>query len=195
MAEITFRTEAAAEVIGHLHELQARASHRGRHGFGCRPPRPSARGGGGLRLGAGTGHIIGRRGGSAWPAVLPRGHDPHRRPGRAQGGRFGLKVLPRRAGRRPHFDAGDPCTFSHLGVRTIPTGGVTPKDLREWLDEPSVVAVGGTWIASRQAIVAGDWERYSRAGQSRRFDSGRSPNADGGNPMSAAGKRSPEATK
>jgi 2-dehydro-3-deoxyphosphogluconate aldolase/(4S)-4-hydroxy-2-oxoglutarate aldolase len=47
--------------------------------------------------------------------------------------------------------------FAHLGVRAIPTGGVTPKDLREWLDEPSVVAVGGTWIASRQAIAAGDW--------------------------------------
>lgn len=48
--------------------------------------------------------------------------------------------------------------FAHLKPRVIPTGGVTPQDLREWLAEPAVAAVGGTWIASRQAIMAGDWQ-------------------------------------
>ena len=47
--------------------------------------------------------------------------------------------------------------FAHLNPRVIPTGGVTSRDLREWLDEPAVVAVGGTWIASRQAMEMGDW--------------------------------------
>ena len=48
--------------------------------------------------------------------------------------------------------------FAHLAVRTIPTGGITPQELGDWLGEPSVTAVGGTWIAPRAAIAAGDWD-------------------------------------
>ena len=48
--------------------------------------------------------------------------------------------------------------FAHLGIRTIPTGGITPENLSEWLREPTVLALGGTWIASRQSIAAGDWD-------------------------------------
>jgi len=43
VAEITFRTDAAAEVTGPPARATARASHRCRHGFECRLPRPSGR--------------------------------------------------------------------------------------------------------------------------------------------------------
>jgi 2-dehydro-3-deoxyphosphogluconate aldolase/(4S)-4-hydroxy-2-oxoglutarate aldolase len=47
--------------------------------------------------------------------------------------------------------------------RFIPTGGITQASLREWLDEPAVAAVGGTWIASRRAIAAADWRGIAAA--------------------------------
>lgn len=47
--------------------------------------------------------------------------------------------------------------YAHLGIGFNPTGGVTPGNLADWLALPQVRAVGGTWIASRDAIAAGDW--------------------------------------
>jgi 2-dehydro-3-deoxyphosphogluconate aldolase/(4S)-4-hydroxy-2-oxoglutarate aldolase len=42
-----------------------------------------------------------------------------------------------------------------------PTGGVTPDTLRDWLSIPEVRAVGGTWIATRADIAAGNWDRIA----------------------------------
>lgn len=39
-----------------------------------------------------------------------------------------------------------------------PTGGVSPELVPSYLALPNVVAVGGTWIATREQIAAGDWE-------------------------------------
>ena len=42
-------------------------------------------------------------------------------------------------------------------VRFMPTGGITLALLADYLALPAVAAVGGTWIASREAIAAGDF--------------------------------------
>lgn len=47
--------------------------------------------------------------------------------------------------------------YAHLDIGFNPTGGVTLDNLRDWLALPQVRAVGGTWIASRDAIASGDW--------------------------------------
>lgn len=47
--------------------------------------------------------------------------------------------------------------FAHLGLRFIPTGGVTEANMGEWLKLKSVAAVGGTWIARTDDIRAGRW--------------------------------------
>ncbi len=47
--------------------------------------------------------------------------------------------------------------FALHGPRFIPTGGIKQSTLAEWLREPAVAAVGGTWIASRAMIRGGDW--------------------------------------
>jgi 2-dehydro-3-deoxyphosphogluconate aldolase/(4S)-4-hydroxy-2-oxoglutarate aldolase len=41
-------------------------------------------------------------------------------------------------------------------VRFVPTGGIGPDDARDYLALPSVVAVGGSWMAPARAIRAGD---------------------------------------
>ena len=55
--------------------------------------------------------------------------------------------------------------FGLHGLRFIPTGGISPGNLADWLGEPSVAAVGGTWIASRSMIRAGDWTGIRRAAE------------------------------
>lgn len=65
----------------------------------------------------------------------------------------------------PAGDAGGPRMlnslsgpYAHTGVRFIPTGGVTLDNLKDYLSVKTVLAVGGTWIARREDIAAGNWD-------------------------------------
>ena len=53
--------------------------------------------------------------------------------------------------------------FSHLEPRVIPTGGVTLANMHEWLAIPAVLAIGGTWLATRDAINRGAWKEIADA--------------------------------
>lgn len=46
-------------------------------------------------------------------------------------------------------------------ARFMPTGGISITSLADYLALPEVAAVGGTWIASRDAIAAGDFATVS----------------------------------
>lgn len=48
------------------------------------------------------------------------------------------------------------------GVTFVPTGGVGPTNLREYLAVPAVVAVGGSWMVPRDRIRAGDVDEVRR---------------------------------
>jgi 2-dehydro-3-deoxyphosphogluconate aldolase/(4S)-4-hydroxy-2-oxoglutarate aldolase len=48
------------------------------------------------------------------------------------------------------------------GVRFIPTGGIGPANLHEYLAIDAVVAVGGSWMVPRERIRAGDFETVRR---------------------------------
>jgi 2-dehydro-3-deoxyphosphogluconate aldolase/(4S)-4-hydroxy-2-oxoglutarate aldolase len=49
--------------------------------------------------------------------------------------------------------------YSHKGVQFVPTGGVNTKNLNEYFDLKTVMAVGGTWIAKSADIASGNWEK------------------------------------
>lgn len=51
--------------------------------------------------------------------------------------------------------------YAHTGIGFNPTGGVTLDNLAEWLAIPQVRAVGGTWIATRDDIAAGRFEKIA----------------------------------
>lgn len=51
--------------------------------------------------------------------------------------------------------------YAHTGVRFMPTGGVTEANLAEYLAVPTVLACGGTWIASKADLVEGNWTRIT----------------------------------
>lgn len=43
-------------------------------------------------------------------------------------------------------------------VTFVPTGGIGPKNLQDYLSIPSVAAVGGSWMVPRDRVAAGDFD-------------------------------------
>lgn len=48
------------------------------------------------------------------------------------------------------------------GVRFVPTGGIGPDNLAEYLAIPAVAAVGGSWMVPKDRIAAGDFAAVER---------------------------------
>jgi 2-dehydro-3-deoxyphosphogluconate aldolase/(4S)-4-hydroxy-2-oxoglutarate aldolase len=47
------------------------------------------------------------------------------------------------------------------GVRFIPTGGISPSNLADYLQLPMVVACGGSWLVKKQLIADGEFGRIT----------------------------------
>ncbi|MEO0544284.1 MAG: 2-dehydro-3-deoxy-phosphogluconate aldolase [Pseudomonadota bacterium] len=43
------------------------------------------------------------------------------------------------------------------GVNFCPTGGVSVSNTKDYLSLPNVLCVGGSWVAPKSAVEAGDW--------------------------------------
>ena len=52
--------------------------------------------------------------------------------------------------------------YAHLGIRFVPLGGVNAENMGDWLANPGVLAVGGSWLTPKDAVAAGDWEEVTR---------------------------------
>jgi 2-dehydro-3-deoxyphosphogluconate aldolase/(4S)-4-hydroxy-2-oxoglutarate aldolase len=63
-------------------------------------------------------------------------------PATSAGGLTGLKAL---AGPFPN-------------ARFCPTGGITESNAGEWLAQPNVIAVGGSWLTPAAEIATGQWD-------------------------------------
>ena len=67
----------------------------------------------------------------------------------------------------PAHTSGGPAAIGALGapfagVSFVPTGGIGPKNLAEYLSLPMVAAVGGSWMVSRDLVKAGDFAGIQR---------------------------------
>ena len=51
--------------------------------------------------------------------------------------------------------------FAHLGLKFVPTGGVSLANMQDWLKVPGVAAVGGTWIAKTEDIREARWDQIA----------------------------------
>ena len=49
--------------------------------------------------------------------------------------------------------------YKHLGIRFMPTGGVTTANVNDYISLKEVVAVGGTWLGKADDIAAGNWDK------------------------------------
>jgi len=46
-------------------------------------------------------------------------------------------------------------------AKFCPTGGIDAKNFASYLACPNVLAVGGSWVAPKDAVAAGDWRRIT----------------------------------
>ncbi len=51
--------------------------------------------------------------------------------------------------------------YAHLGLRYIPLGGLNAQNMAAYLAEPSVSALGGSWLAPRDLIKARAWQQIT----------------------------------
>jgi 2-dehydro-3-deoxyphosphogluconate aldolase/(4S)-4-hydroxy-2-oxoglutarate aldolase len=72
-----------------------------------------------------------------------------------------VKFFPATAAGGPAMLKNVAAPYAHTGIGFNPTGGVSMDTLRDWLSIPEVRAVGGTWIATRADIAAGNWDRIA----------------------------------
>lgn len=47
-------------------------------------------------------------------------------------------------------------------IKVMPTGGVNPENINDYLSLPNVVACGGTWMVTKELIDNQDWEEIGR---------------------------------
>jgi len=47
-------------------------------------------------------------------------------------------------------------------VKFCPTGGIGPKNAADYLSLPNILCVGGSWVAPKAAMLAGDWAEITR---------------------------------
>ncbi|MCL2213769.1 MAG: bifunctional 4-hydroxy-2-oxoglutarate aldolase/2-dehydro-3-deoxy-phosphogluconate aldolase [Treponema sp.] len=52
--------------------------------------------------------------------------------------------------------------YNHLGIKYIPLGGVTADNLASYAGFAPVLAVGGSWIATKELISAQNWKEITR---------------------------------
>jgi 2-dehydro-3-deoxyphosphogluconate aldolase/(4S)-4-hydroxy-2-oxoglutarate aldolase len=70
-----------------------------------------------------------------------------------------LKFFPAEASGGPGYLSA--MSSPYRGVRFMPTGGINPGNLASYLALPSVVAAGGTWIATADAIRNQRWDEIT----------------------------------
>jgi 2-dehydro-3-deoxyphosphogluconate aldolase/(4S)-4-hydroxy-2-oxoglutarate aldolase len=52
--------------------------------------------------------------------------------------------------------------YAHLGIRYIPLGGVSVNNLAAYLENESILAIGGSWLAPRNLINEKNWDRITK---------------------------------
>ena len=47
-------------------------------------------------------------------------------------------------------------------IRLMPTGGITPLNIDNYLAVPQVLACGGTWMVDKKLVENGEWDEITR---------------------------------
>lgn len=58
--------------------------------------------------------------------------------------------------------------YVHLGIRFAPLGGLTSKNLKDYMEDPLISAVGGSWLAPRALIQAQAWDKITASASEAR---------------------------
>jgi len=70
-----------------------------------------------------------------------------------------LKFFPAEAAGGLKFLKSLTAPYKHLAIKFIPTGGVNTDNMTEYLINDVVLAIGGTWVAKSEDIKTENWEK------------------------------------
>lgn len=158
VAEITFRTEAAADVLAAMRDARPQMCI----GAGTVLDRPSLKraidAGARFALAPGFDPDIVDAAKQAGLPFCPGIMTPSDLTLAAARGIKLAKFFPAGVAGGPKALSGIAAPFAHLGIRFIPTGGVTQATIGDWLAIRQVIAVGGTWIATTDDIREGRFD-------------------------------------
>jgi len=161
VAEITFRTAAAAAVIEELASKRpdllvgagtVLTDENLRAAIDC-----------GARFGVAPGlnpEIVAMADDAKWPFVPGVATPSDVECGLSMGCRF-LKFFPAGALGGITMVKALAGPYKHTGVRFVPTGGVNADNLESYLKVDVVAAAGGTWIAKREDLAEGAWDKIT----------------------------------
>ncbi len=154
IVEVTLRTDAALEVIAKLR--RERPGLLVGAGTVLEPAQvdAAAAAGAAFLVAPGFDPAVCARAQSANVPMLPGVATPSEIGAARAAGFRTLKLFPAAALGGPAWISAVAAPFRD--VRFVPTGGIGPDTLADYLALPSVVAVGGTWIARADALRAGD---------------------------------------
>jgi len=161
VAEVTFRTEAARDVIAAI------AKHRPEVQIGAGTVLTVAQVGASLDAGArfalspGLDPEVLAYSASKGLPFAPGIMTPTDLQAALKAGCQLVKFFPAMAAGGPDMLKNIAAPYAHTGIRFNPTGGVNMANLGDWLAIPQVRAVGGTWIATKADIAAGNWEKIA----------------------------------
>lgn len=51
--------------------------------------------------------------------------------------------------------------YAHLGVKFMPLGGIHLQNMTAYLEDPSICAIGGSWLAPRTLIQERAWDKIT----------------------------------
>lgn len=157
--EIAFRTEAAREAVARassidgllvgagtiLSPVQAEAAHAAGAAFAVAP---------------GTSEdVIAACDGMGLP-FFPGVATPSEIERALRLGRHTVKVFPASQLGGPAFLRA--VTATYPDARFLPTGGIGPENLRDYLGVPSVIAVGGSWLVRPELLRNGQFDEVER---------------------------------
>ncbi|NLF32473.1 MAG: bifunctional 4-hydroxy-2-oxoglutarate aldolase/2-dehydro-3-deoxy-phosphogluconate aldolase [Planctomycetes bacterium] len=158
VAEITFRTEAAAEVIRTLSRERPNLLVGAGTVLTVENLQRAKAAGAKFAVAPGFNPAVVRRAAELDLPFTPGVMTPSDVEGALACGCKALKFFPAGAAGGVPMLTAIAAPYRHTGVKFIPTGGIKPANLADYLACDAVLAVGGTWLATKEAIAAGDWK-------------------------------------
>ena len=160
VAEITFRTDAAEEAIRLVHEALPEVLLGAGTVLTCEQADRAWNAGAGYIVAPGLNPTVVKHCTEKGYPVLPGCANPSDIELALSLGLTTVKFFPSEAlGGLKMIKA---MSAPYGNVRFVPTGGITEKNLPEYLAFPKIAACGGSWMVPEDAIAAKDWDKIEK---------------------------------
>ncbi|MBQ6952099.1 MAG: bifunctional 4-hydroxy-2-oxoglutarate aldolase/2-dehydro-3-deoxy-phosphogluconate aldolase [Clostridia bacterium] len=160
VAEITFRTDAAEEAIRLVHEALPEVLLGAGTVLTCEQADRAWNAGAGYIVAPGLNPVVVKHCMEKGYPVLPGCANPSDIELALSLGLTTVKFFPSEAlGGLKMIKA---MSAPYGNVRFVPTGGITEKNLPEYLAFPKIAACGGSWMVPEDAIAAKDWDKIEK---------------------------------